>query len=533
MLYAWPIPLTEAGSVTDLLLRWHAGEEEAIQRGLWLMSGPGSEADLSDPGGSPGSRVSTVDLSLAALTAAAPEHIGPYRILETLGRGGMGSVYLAERDDEHYRQQVAIKVMRHGLDNPEVLRRLRQERQILAHLDHPNIARLLDGGNTPEGLPYFVMELVEGEPIHEYCDHDRLPIRGRLELFLKVCSAVQYAHRNLVVHRDLKPSNILVTEDGTPKLLDFGIAKLLDPELADDQFMPTLPGMRLLTPQYASPEQIRGEPLDIASDVYSLGVVLYELLSGQRPHHSSRRAELERRVCEVEPPPPSEAALTAGAAGGGEVTPQAVGTARAGTLERLRRRLQGDLDTVVLKALHKEPARRYASVSHFADDLRRHLNGLPVSARRDTLAYRGRKFIARHGVAVAGRGLRCMAVPFIRFPESAARLIGERFRAVDLLLRRLLADSLKFSRSEPESSWRVPNPYCVFSVREIRLVANRWGRIPAPRSPGDSNARSANSQPAAVPGRLHGRVVVPRSRFIGAGLRAVVRRPVGMGFFGR
>ncbi|MEM7353653.1 MAG: serine/threonine-protein kinase [Acidobacteriota bacterium] len=379
--------------------------DSAISGALWLMrqhEPPADSNDSAPPSERPPHALpDTLDVSPAAvLNAAAPEHIGPYRILETLGRGGMGSVYLAERDDEHYRQQVAIKVMRHGLDHPEILRRLRQERQILAHLDHPNIARLLDGGNTPEGLPYFVMERVEGEPIVDFCDHDRLPLRARLELFLQVCSAVQYAHRNLVVHRDLKPSNILVSEDGTPKLLDFGIAKLLDPELADPMFAPTVPGMRLLTPQYASPEQIRGEPANIASDVYSLGVLLYELLTGHRPHHAERRAELERRVCEAEPLPPSQVVLTRNTTGGVEWIPEAVSATREGTPERLRRGLAGDLDTIVLEALHKEPARRYASVEHLADDLRRHLAGLPVSARPDSLAYRGRKFIARHRLAV-------------------------------------------------------------------------------------------------------------------------------------
>ena len=374
--------------------------DSVIAAALSLMSRTGSLDGAGDRGDSAASRMPTADLLPTGSASTPPAHIGPYRILETLGSGGMGSVYLAERDDEHYRQQVAIKVMRHGLDNPEILRRLRQERQILAHLDHPNIAGLLDGGNTPEGLPYFVMERVEGEPIHHYCDRKVLTIRQRLELFLQVCSAVQYAHRTLVVHRDLKPSNILVTAGGMPKLLDFGIAKLLDPELADDQFTPTLPGMRLLTPQYASPEQIQGRPLGTASDVYSLGVVLYELLTGHRPHHSDRRAELERMVCDVEPPLPSEAIL-ARAAGRAEVTPAIASVKRGSTPERLRRRLEGDLDTVVLKALHKEPARRYASVGHLADDLRRHLDGLPVGARRDTLAYRGRKFIARNRAAVA------------------------------------------------------------------------------------------------------------------------------------
>ena len=435
-----------------------AGEriDSAIAGALWLIGRQDRAAETGDltvppagPQSSPGdSQASTIDIQPAA-AAAAPRHIGPYRILRTLGRGGMGSVYLAERDDEHYRQQVAIKVMRHGLDHPEVLRRLRQERQILAHLDHPNIARLLDGGNTPGGLPYYVMERVEGEPIQAYCDLRRLPIRARLELFLQVCSAVQYAHRHLVVHRDLKPSNILVSEDGTPKLLDFGIAKLLDPELADPMFTPTLPGMRLLTPQYASPEQILGEPLNTASDVYSLGVLLYELLTGHRPHHSARRGELERMVCEIEPLPPSERIRASLEGADVEPTPSAISAARASTPERLRRRLRGDLDIVVLAALHKEPARRYASVEHLADDLRRHLAALPVSARRDSLAYRSRKFIARHRLAVATAAAVLATIVGLVFFYTLR--LGEQRDAAERAARRARQETLRAQREAAKS----------------------------------------------------------------------------------
>lgn len=322
--------------------------------------------------------------------------VGPYTVVRPLGRGGMGAVYLAERSDDQYRQRVALKVVRRGLDTEDVLRRFRNERQILADLEHPNIARLLDGGMTGDGRPYLVMEFIDGLTILDYCDRHRLSVDRRLALFRQVCLAAHHAHRKLVVHRDLKPSNVLVTGDGRPKLLDFGVAKLLaeGPESRDL----TRPGVLPLSPEYASPEQVTGSPVSTATDVYGLGLVLYELLCGRRAQPVGRPAwsELERVVCRESPPAPSDA-LPSGPA----PETRRLARDRATTPERLRRKLRGDLDTIVLTALHKESDRRYASAEQMAEDLRRHLDGLPVRARRDTLRYRGRKFLARHAVGVA------------------------------------------------------------------------------------------------------------------------------------
>ncbi len=313
--------------------------------------------------------------------ALAPERIGPYRILGEAGRGGMGTVYLAERDDPQLRQRVALKLVRSGPASDALVRRFLEERQILALLDHPGIARLVDGGISEDGLPWFAMEYVEGTPIDRYCDERRLGVEERLGLFLGVCEAVQYAHRNLVVHRDLKPSNILVTGDGHVKLLDFGIAKLLA-GAAGTAPAATQAGLRPMTPEYASPEQVRGDPVSTASDVYSLGVLLYELLTGRHPHPASGRPphEVARAILEEQPSAPSAV----------------VGTAA------VRRRLRGDLDIIVLAALRKEPERRYPTPDRLAADVRRHLDGMPVSARPDTWAYRARKFVGRHRAAVAG-----------------------------------------------------------------------------------------------------------------------------------
>src|ERR1051325_5106753 len=292
------------------------------------------------------------------------KRIGHYEIIAELGYGGMGAVYLGERADDEYRQQVAIKLIRKGLDTEFVLRRFRNERQILASLDHPNIARLFDGGTTDEGLPYLVMEKVEGLPINSYCDRHALNTEQRLKLFLEVCAAVEYAHKRQVIHRDLKPSNILVTEEGTLKLLDFGIAKVLTPELADMTIDPTLPSFRLMTPAYASPEQSRGHPVTASSDVYSLAVLLYELLTGHKPYRVKSRDtdEIARAVLEEEPTRPSTAIeLTERVQAASEaiiITPASVSKARETTPDGLRRRLRGDLDNILLMALRKEPERR-------------------------------------------------------------------------------------------------------------------------------------------------------------------------------
>ena len=329
--------------------------------------------------------------------------IGPWRIERELGRGGMGVVYLAERADGEYEQTAALKVVKRGMDTAEVLRRFRAERQILARLQHPGIARLLDGGMTGDGLPYFVMAYVDGRSITRFCDERRLPVDARLRLFLDVCDAVQYAHRNLVVHRDLKPSNILVLEDGRAKLLDFGIARLLGP--GGDEGTLTGAGARVMTPEYAAPEQRRGEPVTTQTDVYSLGVVLHELLTGTRPVRrggDSEDSEITRpstliRRHENQADDPGR-------------DPAAACRARSTTPDRLRRRLSGDLDTILLKALHPERERRYASAEALALDIRRHVDGLPVSARRDSRTYRARRFMGRHRVGVAATAVVVLAL---------------------------------------------------------------------------------------------------------------------------
>jgi serine/threonine-protein kinase len=329
----------------------------------------------------------------------AGQVIGAYRIVRSLGQGGMGEVFLAERADDQFRQQVAIKLVRRGLLSRHVQGRLKQERQILASLDHPNIARLYDGGTTAEGLPYIVMEYVEGEPIDLYCDRRRLTVEERLRLFMKVCGAVHRAHQNLIVHRDLKPSNILVTKDGTPKLLDFGIAKLLDERDMTHTLAMTQADVRVMTPDHASPEQIRGELISTASDIYVLGVLLYELLSGHKPFilRGKGLAELEQTICE-EPPRP----LTAPAGSGDDSTMLAerIAEERSVGPAKLRRQLRGDLDNIVMMAMRKEPERRYSSVEQLAADVERYLNGMPVLARPDEWSYRASKFVRRHAVVV-------------------------------------------------------------------------------------------------------------------------------------
>jgi serine/threonine protein kinase len=338
--------------------------------------------------------------------------VGRYRLVGKIGHGGMGTVYRAVRADEQFDFQVAIKLISRGMDTDFIVSRFRNERQILASLDHPHIARLLDGGATVDGLPYFVMEYIEGQPLHVWCDERKLSISERLKLFRQVCSAVQYAHQNLIVHRDLKPSNILVTEDGSPKLLDFGIAKILSLELAKHTIDPTLSIYRMMTPEYASPEQARGEAITTASDVYSLGVLLYELLTGRRPYRIHARApqEIEQAICGSQPERPSTAVNRVEEVKGVKVTPELISETREGTPDKLRRRLRGDLDNIVLMAMRKEPQRRYASAEQLSEDIRRHLEGFAVRARADAFWYRAGKFIGRHTAGVAAALLVVLAL---------------------------------------------------------------------------------------------------------------------------
>ncbi len=354
--------------------------------------------------------------------------VGVYQILEEIGHGGMGAVYRAARVDGQYEKQVAVKLVRGGYDTSFVLERFRHERQILASLDHPNIARLLDGGTTEDAVPYLVMELIEGEPIDQYCDGHDLNVTERLQLFRQVCAAVQYAHQRLVIHRDIKPSNILVTSDGVPKLLDFGIAKILDPSANSQTTL-----LNPLTPGYASPEQIRGEPITTASDVYSLGVVLYQLLTGYALYSGFATHEMARAVCEVEPGRPSTVSLRNAHAAG--KVQQSEGSAA-----KLQRRLAGDLDNIVLKALRKEPQRRYGSVEQFAEDVRRHLRGLPVTARQGSWNYYAGKFIKRNKAGVSASLIVILTlVAGMALTLREKRIAERRFNDV-----RKLANSLIF-----------------------------------------------------------------------------------------
>ncbi|MEM1094624.1 MAG: serine/threonine-protein kinase [Bacteroidota bacterium] len=372
-------------------LREHAIDSDLAREALALLEAQGEATDRL------GNHVGDVagELLPVALTVAEhPERVGPYRLVEPLGRGGMGTVFLARRDDGQFEQTVALKLIRRGLDTDDVLRRFRYERQILAGLKHPNIAALLDGGMTDGGQPYFVMEYVEGESITAYASRKGLDTDARLALFRTVCQAVQHAHQNLVIHRDLKPSNILVTEAGEVKLLDFGIARLLDDDGSEAMMTRTVTGQQRLTPAYAAPEQVRGEAVTTATDVYQLGVLLYELLTGVRPFKIDSRvqAEVARVILEEEPTRPSTVVASTETASG-----QGVDTGR------LSRRLAGDVDNIILKALSKESERRYGTADQLGEDVRRHLAGLPVEARAASVGYRVGKFVRRHraGVAVA------------------------------------------------------------------------------------------------------------------------------------
>ena len=470
---------------------------------LWLRDVCGRDHDLyaevehlllADRLAEHGAASTPREFTAVAVAASFPSfegrRVGQYDLLGEIGRGGSGAVYLARRADSVFSKQVAVKILRPERRDPELLLRFHREREIVARLDHPNIARLLDGGTTGEGLPYFVMEHVAGQPLDVYCDERRLGIRRRLELFRTVCRAVQYAHQHLVVHRDLKPSNILVTPDGNAKLLDFGIAKLLGTD-TDETLSSSGLGARVLTLAYASPEQVRGQRITTASDVYSLGVVLYELLTGRRPF-VTKGPLLHRLADEIDdrsPSPPSEALLqplqgdgTADTAANATVA--SLAALRGDTPARLAHRMSGELDNIVMMALRHEPERRYESVERLGEDIRRYLSGLPVLAQADTVVYRTRKFVGRHrvGVAAAVVILVSMAAA-VAAASSQARVARDERRRAE---RQAAAATFQSQRAERQT--REAEFYrgraerdAVFAREQLRLVELRTREADARR----------------------------------------------------
>jgi serine/threonine-protein kinase len=434
------------------------------------------------------------------VTALLGTQIGPWQLRRFIAQGGMGAVYLAERTDGAFEQRVAVKLLTPGLVSAEALSRFASERRILASLDHPNVARLLDGGTTPTGLPYLAMEYIEGRPVDAYCREHGLSTRERLALFRKVCSAVAFAHQNLIVHRDIKPSNILVTEHGEPKLLDFGVAKLLERDAAKPAL--TMADLRALTPRYASPEQLKGERITTATDVYSLGVLLYELLTDRFPYHASETSphELHRAICELEPPKPSTAVTqTDGFAG--EPRPRI-------DLARLRRELAGDLDNIVLKAVRKEPEHRYASVVLLTEDVERFLQHQPVRARAAGLPYRAGKFLRRHSAASAAVAAAVVALIALGTWHTT-RLAAERDRALraeaaateEADMARAVTEFLvdTFRIVDPDS----PAPESDITARELldRAAADLEGE--------DGRARAVTRRLAATMSRAYSGLGLP------------------------
>jgi serine/threonine protein kinase len=417
---------------------------------------------------------------------------GPYQLEKRIGRGGMGSVWLASKPEG---AKVAVKLVKRGMDTSEILRRFRMERQVLASLHHPNIARLIDGGSTPEGMPYLAMEYVEGTPIDQFCESRASAITDRLMLFLEVCAAVQYAHQNLVVHRDIKTANILVTQAGVVKLLDFGIAKLMRTDLSTMEIAQTRPELRPMTLDYASPEQVRGEAITTSTDVYSLGVLLYKLLTGRMPYGLLTRSPdaIRQAILETEPRRPSAVILTDDS----HAIPQATQKMEVRTQEtrslarkRLKKKLSGDLDTIILKALRKEPQKRYLSVEQFAGDIRSYLEGRPVIARVDTPGYRLRKFIRRNamGVAAAMFLVAMLAASTIFFAHRQSE-DQKRFEEASVSLeRQLVRADLEIGSSErvrdaytlAATIWRA-HPEQAESRRDLAQAALKMGDTAADR----------------------------------------------------
>ncbi len=363
-------------------MQMNGEDEDALQEVLELLSSHEESEDFIEE---PPSELAA-EVFENGNRSSIGKTIGVYKIEKEIGHGGMGTVFLATRSDKEFDQKVAIKLLKRGMDTDAIILRFRYERQILAELNHPNIARLLDGGTTKNGLPYFVLEYIEGVPITEYCEQKKLELTERLKLFRQVCDAISYAHQNLIVHRDIKPNNILVNKEGVPKLLDFGIAKVLQTD--SDTTNLTVAGERLMTPKYASPEQVKGEPITTATDVYSLGVLLYELLTGTLPYkiESASPKQIEEIISEKEPTLPSK-----------EINPKSE--------IQNPKSLKGDLDNIALMALEKEPSKRYQNVGEFSSDIGRYLKGLPVIARKNTFVYRATKFVRRNAIAVAVAGI--------------------------------------------------------------------------------------------------------------------------------
>lgn len=477
-----------------------ASELPAEERDRWLAAQCQEEPDLigevlallqSDVEGEGQFVKGQVGSALQNFASVVPRpaierHVGPYRLLRELGRGGMGTVFLAEHMGGEYQQPVAVKLVRAGMDTDFFLVRFRRERQTLARLHHTNIARLLDSGTSLEELPYLVMEFVDGVPLHHYCDAHQLSIDGRLQIFLAVCAAVSHAHQRFVVHRDIKPANILVDQAGVPKLLDFGICKLLqhDSAPADVTGVNTL-----LTPDFASPEQVRGEPITVASDIYSLGGVLYLLLTGQRPHRfeKNRPQDVEYAICEAP-----------------VILPSAAVRDRV-----LSRRLVDDLDTIIMRAMHKEPERRYPSVEEMASDIRRHLQHLPISARPDTAAYRARKYARRNqgllvACLVAGLAIVTGAVFAVKAASRAELHIG-------------LAREFALLDSDRSPSSRDANRFLNL-YRQLALdAAARGQRTEAVALAERALARSTASFPDSS---LEQRVQIARARQLGSDVYA-------------
>lgn len=436
-----------------------------------------------------------------------PERIGEYRILKQIGSGGMGLVYLAQRGESSYSQMVALKVIKKGMDSEEIIRRFELERQLLSGLNHPNIARLIDGGTTEDGRPFFALEHVDGQPIDKYCDANKLSTRDRLAIFRKVCSAVHYAHQNLIVHRDLKPGNVLINAQGEPKLLDFGIAKLLNPSLFQ-VIAVTGATVRLMTPEYASPEQVKGESITTASDIYSLGVMLYELLTGRRPYKFKTRLQQEiiRIVCEESPERPSTVISRSDEEPIGEgqtrrVDPTTVAQTREGDLDRLRRKLKGDIDDIVLKAMDKTPTRRYASAEQFSADIARHLSGEPVIARPPSVVYRAGKFVQRNRGAVAASTavVGALALGFVGTSVQWAR--AERARDAAVLAQ--AAEAAQRAEADAARAREAEGRQAAEAARDLaeKSYKDTWDVL-------DSYIGDVHAAVAKLPGAVEAREVI-------------------------